>query len=77
MIKILILILAKCKNKDLECYNEGFVDFTCKCKCPNQEITGEYCEKIDSKPGIKYFFKIFNLKYYFSFKNYISIFYNN
>lgn len=34
-----------CPNKDTKCKNEGFIDSTCKCRCPDH-ITGEFCETI-------------------------------
>ena len=47
--KFVFIILDNCP-KSLTCENEGFVDMTCKCRCPD-DIVGERCETVLKKEG--------------------------
>lgn len=50
-----------CPNKTLICHNEGFLDSSCKCRCP-EHITGRLCETFLQKKGVveKFFFIYIN-----------------
>lgn len=39
-----------CSNNTIKCENEGFLDSSCTCRCP-EHITGRLCETILQKNG--------------------------
>ena len=38
----------RCPDQTFKCQNEGFIDSSCNCRCP-EHITGQFCETILKK----------------------------